>query len=66
MSSKHYDVSIPTTLWVNVRVSVPDDHEHADDPNDIAIEAAYEAVGRSVYRDAQGGISIQRPAVNLW
>ena len=65
MSSKQYDVTIPTTLYVTVRVSIPDDHEHADDPNDIAIDAALEAVGEAIFSDAAGGISIQPPATSL-
>jgi len=65
MGSKQYDVTIPTTLYVTVRVSVDDDDPNADDPNDCAVGKAYEVVGGSVYHDCQGGIATQGPAVCL-
>ncbi len=65
MSKKKYDVTIPFTLWLTVRVSVPDADPNAKDPNDTAIEEAYEAVGKTIYMDALGGIATQWPAVHL-
>ena len=62
MSSKQYEVTIPTTLWVTVRVTVDDSHH---DPEDAAINAAYEAVGGAIYTDCQGGISLQAPGTHL-
>lgn len=64
MSSKQFDVTIPTTLWVTVRVTV-DDNGEAIDAEDAAINAAYEAVDGAVYNDCQAGISLRSPGTQL-
>ncbi len=65
MSRKQYNVTIPTTLWVTVRVTI-DDNGEAIDAEDEALNAAYKAVGGAVYSDCQGGISRRAPGTNLW
>lgn len=64
MSSKQFDVTIPTTLWVTVRVTV-DDNGEAIDAEDEAINAAYEAVDGAVYDNCQEGISLGSPGTHL-
>ncbi len=64
MSSKKYDVTIPTTLWVTVRVTV-DDNGGAIEAEYEAINAAYEAVDGAVYDNCQGDISFKAPGTHL-
>jgi hypothetical protein len=65
VSSKQYNVTIPTTLWVTVRVTI-DDNGEAIDAEDEALNAAYEAVDGAVYDNCQGGISLRAPGTHLW
>lgn len=66
MSSKQYDVTVPFTVWVTVRVTIDEDRSNIEDPEYDAIEAAYVAVKKgAVYRDVQEGLSTQKPARDL-